>query len=108
MSKDDRLLLERTQDLIQRTFIKSRLSDIGERWIEIHSRSRDLRASGDLSDACASLKTAFQRTTFTPTIRKIIEYRNSAWQQSDFQGKPERKMGRPSINLVKTLLATRE
>ena len=103
MSKDDWQTLEKTQNIIQRSFIKSRLTDVHERWIEIHSKLKVMRERGDVSDVCVSLRKAYSKAVFTKETTAIIQYRNDEWQAANFQGKPRRRQVRPPITLAKTL-----
>ena len=79
MTRDDWLALEKTQNLIQRTFVKCNLADVHDRWVYIHSKLKTLRSRGDLSDSVLTLKRAFVKATFSKATERILEYRNREW-----------------------------
>ena len=91
------------QNQIQRTFSKSSIGDPYERWVEIHSSLNHLRERGKLAHVSISLKRAYGRAKCSSEARAVVQYRNSAWQAKDFQGKPRRRACRPGITLPKTL-----
>ena len=103
MTRDDWLALEKTQNLIQRTFVKCNLADVHDRWVYIHSKLKTLRSRGDLSDSVLTLKKAFVKATFSKATERILEYRNHEWQASTFPGKPRRRKGRPPNTLLMTI-----
>ena len=105
LSRDDWAIIESTQAMIQRTFIRSANPDTAQRWIDIHSQLRRLRERGNISDTVATLERSLAKLTFPVHASEVIQYRNEDWQSQRFQGKPSRKPGRPSTTLARAMLA---
>ena len=94
----------KAQNMVQRTFVSSRTSNIHERWIQIHARLKVLRNNRALSDSISRLLARYVRRNYSQEVLALVDFRGREWtQRLQRRSKERRRMGRPALTLQSML-----
>ena len=98
--------IDKTMNLIQRTFLKSALPDARDRWIDLLRRLVDLRQQQRLSDTVERVRSSFKESQYTQATKALYSYRGTTWKETSFHHKARRRCGKPPVTLAALDLAS--
>ena len=92
--------LAKVQNQIQRGFIKVQATSMSEHWRLLHSTLRALREEGAVFDVLPYVVNKALNHKHKRATRKLLAYRDEAWQRKFQAYRPRRTRGKPSQTLL--------